>query len=122
MRTFPVILSMVALTLAAACNEEEPPDEMVIEEAVLPDGTVIVTAMTEGNDTISSYTVRTDGTTAAGIVSDQVPLVIGALPAGPHSLELVNIPAGCAIQGENPRNVQITAGDTTRIRFAIECD
>ena len=95
---------------------------MVVEEAIAPDGTVLVTATTEGGDTVSSYTVRTDGTTAAGIVSDQVPLVIGAVPAGPHGIELVNMPAGCAVEGENPRNVQITAGDTTRVQFKIECD
>jgi hypothetical protein len=121
MRALKVAL-VVGLGLSFGCNQEEPPEEMVVEEALAPDGTVIVSSLTEGGDTLGSYTVQTDGSVAAGIVSDRLPLVVSAVPAGPHSIELLNIPVGCTIDGEHPRNITVGAGDTLRVQFKLDCD
>jgi hypothetical protein len=68
----------------------------------------------------SGYTVSVDG---------GAPLAIGAnatstiedLPVGPHTVALGGLAENCTVQGQNPRTVTISAGQTTTLTFTVQC-
>lgn len=48
-------------------------------------------------------------------------MVIGELPSGNHDLELTDMAENCSVSAENPRSVDIAAGDTTETTFSVSC-
>ena len=47
---------------------------------------------------------------------------VAGLSPGPHTVEVAGIVGFCVLDGENPRTVEIAAGDTANVRFDITCD
>src|SRR6185436_687441 len=86
----------------------------------LPTTGSVVVATTTSGDVPSGYTVTLDG---------DLPQLIGAngtvtyseLEQGSHALALTELPAGCAVAGENPRTVNIEPGATNHETFVVTC-
>jgi hypothetical protein len=80
----------------------------------------VTTASTGSPPDPSGYTVSVDG---------GAPLAIGVnatravedLTAGAHSVALGGLADNCAVQGQNPRNVTITVGQTATLDFTVQC-
>ena len=68
----------------------------------------------------SGYTVRVDGGAALAIGSSATRTVDG-LTAGSHTVVLGGIAGNCAVDGENPLSVTITASQTATVSFAVSC-
>jgi len=109
MRRYVVLASLLPLVLS--CEDDN---------IILPTtGSVVVATATSG-DAPAGYTVTLDGA---------LPQLIGAngtvtyseLEPGPHALALTELPAGCAVGGENPRTVNIEPGATAHETFAVTC-
>jgi len=82
-------------------------------------GTLEVRATTSGPVPAESYTVRVGSGTHAllpnGVVS------VPSLPPGPVVVTLEAVSAGCGAGGENPRTVEVPAGDIAVTEFAVQC-
>src|SRR5207245_9594516 len=66
------------------------------------------------------YAVGGDGgASMAAPVNGSVTIV--GLKAGSHSLALGGLAGNCAVSGANPRSVDVVAGGTTDVSFAITC-
>ena len=109
MRRYVVLVSLLPLVLS--CEDDN---------ITLPTtGSVVVETTTSG-DAPAGYTVTLDGA---------LPQLIGAngtvtyseLEPGPHAVALTELPAGCAVAGENPRTVNIEPGATAHQTFAVTC-
>ena len=84
-------------------------------------GAINITTSTSGPVPDSDgYAVTIDG----GV---ETPLGVNAtvrrdsLEAGAHSVQLNGVAANCAVDGENPRSVTVSARSSTEVRFAIVC-
>ena len=68
----------------------------------------------------SGYTVSVDGGAAVAIGASAT-RTIGGLVPGTHSVVLGGIADNCAVQGQNPRDVTITAAQTATLTFTVQC-
>jgi len=98
--------------LAAGCNNDVSGPQM---------GAARVTIATAGADlNPHGYVVGVDGgASMAAPVNGSVTIV--GLKAGSHSLALGGLAGNCAVSGANPRSVDVVAGGTTDVSFAITC-
>src|SRR4051794_2198129 len=84
-------------------------------------GTLQVTTVTTGDDPDpDGYTVQLDGEAAPQTIGASATIERSELPPGDHSLRLDGLAPNCSV-AENPRTVQITAGQTTTTTFAVVC-
>ncbi|MEP7226269.1 MAG: hypothetical protein ABI785_02825, partial [Gemmatimonadales bacterium] len=112
LRSFVRSLPFLIAASALACH-----GEALIEPSV---GTLEITTSTAGAEPdADGYTVQVDAEPVqtiglAGVVrsSDVV---------GDHTVRLDGVAANCAVAGENPRRVTITAGDTISVSFSVTC-
>src|SRR2546428_769783 len=98
--------------LAAGCNNDVSGPQM---------GAARVTIATAGADlNPHGYVVSVDGgASMAAPVNGSVTIV--GLKAGSPSLALGGLAGNCAVSGANPRSVDVVAGGTTDVSFAITC-
>ena len=68
----------------------------------------------------SGYTVRVDGEAALAIGANATRTVDGLTP-GSHAVLLGGIADNCAVDGENPLSVTVTASQTATVSFAVTC-
>jgi probable HAF family extracellular repeat protein len=84
-------------------------------------GTLEVTTATTGVETDpDGYTLQVDSDSPQAIGSAAT-WQSGNLAEGSHTVAVSGIAANCVVEGENPRTVSITAGETTTVTFAIIC-
>ena len=82
-------------------------------------GTLEVRTVTTG-EAPDDYTVSVDGGPPQ-VIGPSATLTIADLDPGSHSVELGGLAAGCAVSGENPSTVSITAGSTATLVFPVTC-
>jgi len=84
-------------------------------------GTLEVTTTSTGSPADpSGYTVSVDGGAALAIGANATRTIDGLAP-GAHAVALGGIAGNCAVQGQNPRSVTVTAARTTTLAFTVEC-
>jgi hypothetical protein len=85
-----------------------------------PDGTVAVVTRTTGvEQDADGYMVQVDGATSQPIpVAGSIHST--GLAAGSHSVGLDGIASNCTL-ADNPRSIQVTAGETTSVTFEVTC-
>ena len=91
----------------------------VICEATV--GSLQVSASTSGDEQDpNGYSVSVDGgpEQALGVNGSTT---FTDLPAGPHDVELTGVAANCSVAGDNPRSVDVTAGQTASTTFDVSC-
>ncbi len=96
-----------------ACDDDDPADPLV-------EGTIEVTTLTEGDGAPASYTVQLNDEAPQEIGS---PRRSGSRTSSPesYSLLLSGLPDQCAVEGEDPRTVDVTAGQTVVSEFEVTC-
>jgi probable HAF family extracellular repeat protein len=84
-------------------------------------GSLEITTTTTGpNPDPGRYTVTIAEGDAQSIV-DGVPLIIPAVAPGTQPVVLAGLAPNCSVQGENPREVTITADQQSKVSFAVTC-
>jgi len=88
---------------------------------VITTGTLEVIIETTGSQPDpDGYSLMLDGSNTEAVdVNDTAQ--IKNLDDGSYDLELANVSSNCTIEGENPRNLNIAAGETTSTTFNVEC-
>lgn len=73
-----------------------------------------------GTGTINSpYAISLDGGSPLTVSLGTVTL--SDVPAGSHLIELVTLPVGCGVGGNNPRTVSVSAEQPAHVFFGITC-
>jgi hypothetical protein len=107
-------LSLFASAAAFACGGDDPVD-------VPATGTLEVTAPTTGVETDpDGYTVQVDGQPVQTLDPAETIRNTGVTP-GTHTIELGEVAANCSIAGENPRTINVPAGQTATVAFSVSC-
>jgi probable HAF family extracellular repeat protein len=84
-------------------------------------GTLEITSSTTGPQPDSDgYSVQIDAQPAQTL-SPASTLRNTEVTPGPHTVLLGGVAANCTIEGDNPRTVNVTAGQTVTIVFAVSC-
>ena len=84
-------------------------------------GSIAITTATTGTDQdADGYTVTIDNG-SPGAVGTSASVTVPGLSPGPHTVRLGGLAANCTPQGENPRTVAVTAGETATTTFAVIC-
>lgn len=117
---FASVLTILAvgglLTLAACGDDDDGPTEP--GTAV---GSVEVTVSTSGDEQDSDgYTVNLGDDSQAVSVNGSV--TFEDKPEGDYTLELTGLADNCSVDGDNPRNVQVSEGSTTQASMAVACE
>jgi probable HAF family extracellular repeat protein len=84
-------------------------------------GTLEITSTTTGPQTdVDGYSVQLDAEPARSIGVASTLRSTEVRP-GPHTVLLGGVAVNCTIEGDNPRAVNVTAGQTATITFAVSC-
>jgi Tol biopolymer transport system component len=114
-RSLMLLALWVAAGLVAGCSD---PDSTLAAPVI---GTLEVATSTTGEDIdVAGYTVSVDGGSGHAI-GPNATLAIPGLAAGDREVHLTGVASNCAVAGENPRTVVVTAGSTTRTDFDVAC-
>lgn len=80
-----------------------------------------VSASTSGSDQDSDgYTVTVDDSLTEDI-GPEGSATFDSLSDGSHQVELTGVADNCSVQGDNPRDVQVTAGELTTTSYDVSC-
>jgi Tol biopolymer transport system component len=92
------------------------------EDLVAPTtGTLEITTATTGPEPdADGYVVTVDDATQT-VIGANATLELQNLQSGDHSVQLAGVAENCAVAGENPRSIQVEAGKTARLDFAVTC-
>lgn len=122
---FHLLISLI-LVLSACSNpsnsdtdsDTDPPTDEKTESTT---GTLEITTVTEGNSADEDgYTLTVGDLDSQPIDSDDT-VTIADLEEGSYSVELSELAEFCAVEGDNPVSVDITADETTSVDFKIIC-
>jgi PKD repeat protein len=84
-------------------------------------GTLEITTSTTGSPPdADGYTLQVDAQQPQAIGSTAT-VTVEELTPGTHSVVLTGLAANCSVSGENPRAVNIAAGETTTSTFELTC-
>ena len=85
-------------------------------------GTLEVVSSTSGAEPdVDGYTIQVDAG-APQALGPNATLRFPEVTAGSHSVLLAGASTNCAVQGDNPRSISVTAGETVSLTFALACD
>jgi hypothetical protein len=83
-------------------------------------GTVEITTSTSGDDQDGDGYKVTLGNNEKDISSNET-ILFDNVDEGSYDAELSNIAGNCSVNGDNPRTITVTAGETTSATFEIQC-
>ncbi len=111
-----VIIACGLALAAAGCGDSTP-----VGIAGPTTGVLQVTVSTSGADIpANGYTVSVDSGAGQAVTVNGA-LTISGLKAGTHSVTLYSVAANCTLSGANTRAVDVIAGDTVPVAFAVGC-
>ena len=112
-----VLCLTLSLWATSACTSFTDPT-LTSEEQF---GSMEITVATTGtNQDTDGYTVSIDEGTEQTVGINGT-ATFSSLPVGHYQVELQGVAATCVVEGLNPRNLQVTVGNTTEDIFVIEC-
>lgn len=80
----------------------------------------ISTTTSGGSPDPNGYTVAVDNETAQPIGASAT-LTISNVASGPHQVTIAGVASNCTVAGNNPRQVNVTAGPKSTVAFDISC-
>jgi hypothetical protein len=115
-----VVLLVLAVTLGLGCEDKAPTEPPT--EPPPTTGRLTVTTTTTGTFPDSDgYALSLDGDAGQAIGSD-TSLTLSGIEAGQHTVAVSDLAPNCAVDGENPRTVAVTAGAASSVTFEIVCE
>jgi Tol biopolymer transport system component len=100
--------------VATSCGDDNPQNPPTT-------GTIQVAASTTGDELdADGYTVTVDGGAGQALAINGS-VTFTNQSTGNHEVELSGVAANCTITGDNPRTVDVTAGNTTSTTFDVTC-
>jgi hypothetical protein len=106
-----LLLSLSAVALACSGNDLAGPTT----------GSLVVTTATTGSEVdFDGYIIQMDAEQPQPIGSSSS-FHSASVSPGSHTLRLAGMASNCALAGDNPRPVTITAGETTAVLFQLIC-
>jgi len=106
---------LVLVVAAAGCGDDD------LLDPVEPAGTLRVAIATIGADLDSNgYSLAVDGAAPRAVGLNETAMIPG-LPAGPHEVVLSGVAGNCGVEGDSQRPFTVSAGDTSRVAFAVTC-
>lgn len=106
--------ALAAAILVAGCHDATNPPDRVDT----PPGAVRVTVSMTGIDLPAMFEVRWNGWTLQAARDSEAKFP--AIVPGVQQVELL-LPANCQVDGENPRAVTVTSGETVAVSFSATC-
>jgi uncharacterized protein (DUF2141 family) len=86
-------------------------------------GTVQVSVSTSGEDIpTGDYTVALEDQGSLSVAVNGGTATFTEVPPGTHDVTLSGFPGNCTVDGENPEEVTVTAGNTSNVSFAVTCE
>jgi Tol biopolymer transport system component len=83
-------------------------------------GGIRITTITSGEMDADGYLVSLDQEAETPMAANAT-LERSDLPAGSHVIRLAGMADNCNVQGENPRTISISSGETATVEFAVTC-
>ena len=110
------VIACGLLLAAAGCSDSTP-----VGLAGRATGALEVTITTTGVDLpTNGYTVSVDSGAGQAVTVNGA-VTISGLKIGTHSVTLYDVAANCALSGVKTRSVDVVAGDTVPVAFAVGC-
>jgi len=107
------IVAALGGMVAAGCGDDDP--------APPTTGQIAVTTVTTGDTPDpDGYALTLDGN-AAGDVGVNDVAIIPDLTPGTYTVALTGVAANCTVAGDNPRDLNVTAGVSTTTTFSVNC-
>jgi hypothetical protein len=102
-------------------GQSSPVNYSITCDALPPEtGSIHITTNTNGAEPDDDgYDVAVDGSPSQHVTSNGE-VTINNLIAGEHQVQLSGVAGNCTVEN-NPRTVQVSAGSTTEVAFAIQC-
>lgn len=122
MNTRTIILVAMAI-FVWSCGGSDNPTSSDPEPNPKPEpttGTIEITTQTTGKDKDDAYTITVNGSNSTSADSSDT-VYLTNLEEGSYKMQLNDIAENCSVDGDNPKNVSVTAGDTTATSFDVEC-
>lgn len=124
MRRFQHLFSVfIAIILVVSCGSDSNttgPDSGPDSEPEPTTGSVEITTSTSGDDKDDDgYTVAL-GEDEKDISSNET-ISFDDLDEGSYDAELSDIARNCSVDGDNPRTITVTAGETASLTFEVNC-
>ncbi len=117
MRTHPILLLAVGVTLAACADGGSPPDDT---GGPSTDGTLVVLTATGGDDPDQDgYLLTVDGVDSLAL--DPTGTAEIDLPDGQHTLRLLGVAERCSVAPGTPLEVDVPSEGTTSVAFEVSC-
>lgn len=92
------------------------------EFTVITEGVIEVIVATSGPDPDpDGYTLVLDGGSDSRTTANNDTLFFNNIIEGSHELQLTGIAENCSVSGNNPRMLEVVAGDTTSAGFNVSC-
>lgn len=112
----PRVIAVAALGVLAACEDDGPTGPGMIDG----EGTIQLTVATSGaTPDPDGYVLAVEGLDDRSVEDGTIDLT--GVPAGVRTLELADLAANCSVDGDNPRELTISADQTTTTTFAVHC-
>jgi hypothetical protein len=83
-------------------------------------GIEVLASVTGSGSDPDGFTLLLDGSEHGSVVSG-VAATLSALAPGTHTVGLSGLAANCQVSGDNPRGVNVVAGQTAQVPFAVSC-
>lgn len=105
-------------TVAVAAGAEA--EAMFSVTCVATSGTLSVAVLVTDNLDPDGFEILRNGG-AIGTVGAGETVSLANIPVGSATIELGDVSVNCAVDGENPKSVEITAGEPTEVGFEVSC-
>ncbi len=120
MRTHPILLLAVGLTLAACDDSGGPSTGSPSTGGPSSDGTLVVSTSTGGGDPDQDgYLLTVDGVDSVAL--DPTGTVEIDLVDGQHTLRLLGVAEHCSVAPGTPLEVDVPSQGTTSVAFEVSC-
>jgi hypothetical protein len=112
---YPALILTATLILGGGCHDSATGPESA------GTGSLRITVDVTGNvPDANGFLVATDGE-AGHVILAGGRMLFSEIPTGSHVVALGDVADQCTVDGDNPRVVSITSGDTTTVDFAVAC-
>ena len=99
--------------VAAGCGDDDP--------APPTTGQIAVTTVTTGDNPDADGYALTLAGNPAGAIGVNAVTIIPDLTSGTYAVALTDVAANCTVAGDNPRDLDVTAGVSTTTTFSVDC-